>query len=203
MLSLNEELLLLAYHGEKGGVLMSAYSKLDVCFVGACLMELALLKRLRINPKTLEVIDRKPTVQPYLDAFLKQIGDSEQIKSTDYWIKQLKSGIKPRIKEQLMKLVDKGILNQEERTKLWVFTSQYYPSRDDRPKREILRHLQTVILRGETPDPKTEMLISLVWACGLTNSVFDQEERKDARKRIKEIAKLNHYAQAIAKASQD
>jgi len=202
VLSLDEELLLLAYHDDKGRVLMSAYAKLDVCFVGALLMELDLLKRLRIGPITLEVINRKPTGQAHLDAFLKLIGDSEQIKSTDFWIKQLKSGIKPRIKEKLEKLVDQGILNHDERTEFWFFTTQYYPSRDDRPKREILRHLQTVILRGETPDPKTEMLISLVWVCGLTHSVFDSEDRKDASKRIKEIYKLNLIAQAIAKASQ-
>lgn len=202
MLSLDEELLLLAYHDEKGTILMSAYSKFDVCFVGALLMELALLKRLRIGPKTLEVINRKPTEQVHLDAFIKQIGDSDQIKSTDFWIKQLKKGIKTRIKEQLMKLVDKGILNHDERIEFWFFTSQYYPTRDDRPKREILRHLQTVILRGETLDPRTEMLISLIWVCGLTNSVFDSDERKDARKRIKEIAKGNFFAQGIAKASQ-
>lgn len=202
MLSLDEELLLLAYHDEKGRVLMSAYSKLDACFVGALLMELALLKRLRIGPKTLEVINRTPTGQAHLDAFLKQIGDSEQIKSADFWIKKLKSSIKSRIKERLNKLVDKGILNHDERTELWFFTSQYFPSRDDRPKREIMRHLQTVILRGETPDQKTEMLICLVWVCGLTNSVFDQDDRKEASKRMKEIVKLNLYAQGIAKASQ-
>jgi len=202
LLSLSEELLLLAYHDEKGRPLMSAYSKLGFCFIGALLMELVLLKRLKIGPKTLEIIKRDPTGQAPLDAFLKQIGDSEHIKSTDFWIKHLKNGIKPVIKEQLKKLVDKGILNQEERTELWFFTSEYFPSRDDRPKREIIRHLQTVILRGETPDPRTEMLISLVWVCGLTSYVFDPEERKDARIRIKEIGKLNLMALAIAKACQ-
>ncbi|TGE38541.1 GPP34 family phosphoprotein [Desulfosporosinus fructosivorans] len=202
VLSLDEELLLIAYHEEKGTLRMAAYSKLDVCFVGALLMNLALLKRLRVRPKTLEVVDRKPTGQVDLDAFLKQIGDSEHIKSTDFWIKELKKGVKPRIKEKLEKLVDHGILNHDERKVFWFFTINCYPTRDDRPKREILRHLQTVILRGETPDPKTEMLISLVWASGLGNTVFDSDERKDANKRIKEIAKLNLIAQGIAKASQ-
>jgi len=202
VLSLGEELLLLAYHDEKGRAFISAYAKLGFCFTGALLMELILLKRLRIGPKTLEVINRKPTGQAHPDAVLKQIGDSEHIKSIDFWIKKLKSGIKPVINEQLKKLVDKGILNQEERTELWFFTSQYFPSRDDRPKREIIRHLQTVILRGETPDPRTEMLISLVWVCGLTSYLFDPEDRNDARKRMKEIGKLNLIAQAIAKASQ-
>lgn len=202
MISLDEELLLLAYHDEKGTVRMSAYSKLEAGFAGALLMELALLKRLRISPKTLEVIHRKPTGRAQLDAIIKQIGDSEHIKSTDFWIKTLNHGIKPRINEQLKKLVDKGILNHEERKKLWFFTHQYFPSRDDRPRREIIRHLQTVILRGETPDAKTEMLISLVWVCGLTNYVFEAEERKAARKRIKEIAKVNLIALGIAKANE-
>jgi hypothetical protein len=68
--------------------------------------------------------------------------------------------------------------------------------------KEIRQHLHTVILRRETPDPKTEMLISLVWACDPTASLFSREERREASKLIKEIAKTNPLAQGISKAVQ-
>lgn len=203
MLSLAEELLLLAYHEEKGTVLMSVSSKLHFCLAGAFLMELVLFKRLRVTTKTLEVIDKKPTDQAYLNSLLNQVGASERLRPAEYWIKKLNRESKSRKKELLNMLVDKGILNQDERQVFWFFTRECFPLRDDRPVKEIQKHLHSVILRGETLDPKTEMLISLVWACDLTARIFDREERKYARKQIKEIAKFNPIAQGISKAIQE
>ncbi|MHB1652965.1 MAG: GOLPH3/VPS74 family protein [Desulfitobacteriaceae bacterium] len=157
---------------------------------------------LRTEPKTLEVINRTLTGQASLDPLLKQIGASDRLRTPHYWVSKLKRGIKPRKRELLKILVDKGIFNQEERQVLWFFTRECYPSRDDRSEREIRKHLHTMILRGETPDPRTEMLISLVWASGLTDTLFEREERKDARKKVKEIAKFNPIAQGVAKAIQ-
>jgi hypothetical protein len=203
VLSLAEELLLLAYHEEKGTVLMSASSKLDFCLAGAFLMELVLFKRLKVTLKTLEVIDKKSTDQAYLNTLLNQVGASERLRPAKYWIRKLHKESKFRKKELLKTLVEKGILNQDERQVFWFFTRKCFPLRDNRPVKEIQEHLHSVILRRENPDPRTEMLISLVWACDLTARLFKREERRYARKQIKEIAKFNPIAQGISKVIQE
>jgi len=200
--SLAEELLLLALHEEKGTVLWVAHNRLSYCLAGALLMELILKNRLRLEPKVLEVVNRTPTGDPMLDGILRQINLADKTKSPQYWITKIGRRIKP-IKNDLLKaLVDKGILNSEEHRVMGIFPTVRYPSRDDRPKRELRSKLRSLILRGEQPDLRLTMLICLVYTCALTNTIFDKDERKDARKKVKEIAKPLPITQAITKAIQ-
>ena len=77
-----------------------------------------------------------------------------------------------------------------------------YPSRDDRPKREIRSHIRSTILRNETPYPRTTMLVALLFNCALLDTIFDKEDRKEASKKAKEIANSLPISQAITKAIQ-
>lgn len=68
---------------------------------------------------------------------------------------------------------------------------------DDRPIKEIRDRVRLTILRGETPSPRTAHLISLIHVSGTTHTLFDKDERKEARKKIKSIVKEDLLAQVI------
>lgn len=202
MLSLAEELLLLALHEEKGTVRWVAGSRLAFCLAGALLMELILKKRLIAESQLLEVVNRTPTGEPIIDDILKMLDNANKVKPPHYWVSSIGRRIKPKKNNLLEALVKQGLLNCEEYKVLGIFPSKRYPMRDDRPKKQIISTIRTIILRRESPDLSKTMLISLIYTCALTNTLFDKEERKDARKQVKEIAKRLPMTKAIIKAIQ-
>ncbi|AHF05953.1 GOLPH3/VPS74 family protein [Desulfitobacterium metallireducens] len=202
MLDLSEELLLLAVHEEKGSIPFDASNKIDFCLAGALLIELELMNRVKADKKTLQVINRTSTGNSRLDTLLNLIDHSKKVRSPSYWITKSKGTFKHLRHEYLEQLVNQGILREEERQIFWIFPSTAYPLRDTLLKREIRDRVRLVILREETPSPRTARLIALVHACGLTNTIFDKEERKDARKKVKALAKEDLLVQAIIKTIQ-
>lgn len=197
MFNLLEELLLLNIHEEKGTIPFYASSKIDACLAGAFLMELELLHRVKANKKTLEIIDRTPTGDSHLDSLLKLIDNSKRLRSPAHWIAKSKGMFKHLRRESLEHLVECGLLREEDHQVLVFFSSTVYPVRDDRPIKEIRDRVRLTILRGETPSPRTTHLISLIHVSGITHTLFDKDERHEARKKIKSIVKEDLLAQAI------
>lgn len=165
-------------------------------------MELELLKRIRVDKKALEVINRTPTKSLLLDTALKHIDSSKRLHPPHYWVSKLRSTSKHLRKELLEKLVDKAFLREEEHEFLLFFQTTRYPLRDIRAKKDLHDRLQKVLLRGEIPQARTAKLIGLIYVGSLTSSLFDKEERKNARKRAKEISKEDVLAEAVKKAIQ-
>ena len=200
MLSLGEQLMLLALHEEKGTVRWAAAARLPYCLAGSLLMELILRQRLRIEPKLLEVLDRTPAGEPLLDDVLTMIDSARKAKAPYYWVSRIGRRIKPKKIKLLQNLVNRGILNCEERRILWIFPATRYPSRDDRPRNEIIANLRTIILRREHPDLGMMMLLVLLYTSALTDTILDKEERKEAHRYIRETVKPLPVTQAIMKA---
>ncbi len=203
MLNLMEEILLLSLQEEKGTLYFTASTGIDSCLTGALLMELELMKRIRVDKKTLEVIDRSSTKSPRLDAALKQIDSSKRLQPPHYWVSKLRGSMKRLRKELLEELVDNGLLREEEHQFLVFFRTNRYPLRDVRAKKDLLDRVQKVLLRGEKPQARTVKLIGLIHACSLIGSLFDKEERKEARKMAKEISKEDVLSEAVKKAVQN
>jgi hypothetical protein len=198
MLNLGEKLMLLALHDEKGTVLSSASMSLEYGLSGAVLMELVLRGRLRADKKNLVIVDAALTGDDILDEALTKIKQSKRDRNTKYWVDKLSRGIKDLKGRLLDRLIDKGILRTEKRRILGVISSQRYPMEDAKAEQEVRDRIRAVILGGATLDPRIAMLISLVNACGLVDEIFSREERKLARKRIKEIAKKDLIGKTVS-----
>lgn len=192
-----EELLLLSVHEDKGTISFTVSTGIDFCLTGAILMELELLKRIQVDKKSLKVLDRTPTKNPRLNAALKQIDSSKRSKSPEYWIRKLKGTMKHLRKELLEELVDKALVREEDQQYLILFSRTCYPLRDFRAKKDIQDRLQKVLLRGETPHPRTLKLLALVYTCNLMKTLVDKEERKEAGKLAKALSREDFIAQSI------
>jgi hypothetical protein len=110
--------------------------------------------------------------------------------------------LEPRGKEirdtLLSRLVQRGILKQENRRLFWVFERRRYPVIDDHEIEEVKSRLRGIIMSDTLPDPRDAVLISLVDACGLFNEVFTLEELKTVCARIKQLARLDFIGQKLA-----
>lgn len=195
MLSLAEELLLLALDDEKGKEIAAS---LDYGLSGAMLLELALKGRLQIDADEVSISDPSSTGNPLLDKIATKIAQSKRKRSAQHWITNLNMAIKERV---LTGLVEKGILRREEKRFLRVFKVQRYPLADAAVEREVRDRLRAVVLTDATPAPRDVMLISLISACSLERSLLSRDERKGAAKRIAEIVAGDRIGNATATAT--
>lgn len=202
MLTLMEEVLLISLNEEKGNFSFTASTYIDYCLTGAILMELEHLQRIRVGNKTVEVLDARPFNNRRLEPVLHQLDSSKRHRPPEYWISKLRSTLKGLRKSLLEEMADKALLREEEQQGFLFFTSTRYPVRDERARKDILDRVHRVLLRGESPDRKTAELIGLLYASGILPYLVDKGERKEAKKRAKEITKDNIVANAVKKAVQ-
>jgi Golgi phosphoprotein 3 len=189
ILSLSEELLLLALHDEKGSVIFSSSTALPYGLVGTTFLELLFKKRIELREKKLKCLDSTPLGNPILDEVLALISSSKKVRTVKYWITKIDSRVK-RIRQRITDdLVHKGTLRREKYKVLGLFPAQRFPTQSTGIEFEIRNRIRNVVLFDHKPSEREVALISLVKVCGLVNEVFEREERKQAKARIKELSK--------------
>ena len=197
MLTLPEDLLLLALRDKKGTVVSSASLALTYGLAGAILLELTILDKIVLEGDKFIVKDATPTGDDIFDEALAKIHASKKIRKPSYWVSKL-SGIK-KLKDRLLeRLVKQGILRREEHKVLWVIPTPRYPTLSGAPEMKRRELIRNAILHNVEPDERTGILISLVSACSLVNEIFEKEERKAAKQRVKEIAKGETVGKAVS-----
>ncbi len=197
-LNLAEELLLVALNDKKGTVLMAASMGLPYGLAGALLIELVEAGLLSIEGKELVAAARGSSRDELLDGVLGTIRSAKRTRHLKYWVGRLgRSGRKIK-RDLLMRLVQKGILRQEEHRLLWIFHLPRYPEIDPRPEYGIRGQVRSGILGVAPPEERTAALISLVHACDLTGVLFDKGERREAKRRAKEITASQPIGSAVA-----
>jgi len=198
VLTLPEQLLLLALHDQKGTILSSASVSINYGLAGAVLTELALREKVEIRDKKLVILSRSLTGDDILDAALDQIMNSAKERKADHWVNKL-AGSKLKLRQLLLeRLVKQGILKMEEHKILWVFDNPHYPMKDASDEKGVREQLRRLVLWREEAEAQTVALMGLVNACGLTGEIFTRAEKKEAKQRIKEIMKSDPVAKAVA-----
>lgn len=186
MLTLAEELLLLALDDEEGSVTRSASASLDYGLAGAMLVELTLQGRLGMEGENFVLLDASPTGDILLDRVIYRVQSARKNRDPQHWVSQIGSG---SIRSALTdRLVEKGILEREARHVLWVIPYRRYPTRDAGPERDVRERVRAVVLDGAEPQPRDAAILSLIKSCNLVDEVFLPEERKRAHERLEEIS---------------
>lgn len=200
-LRLAEELLLLALDDEKGSIISSASMAIDYGLAGAVLLEMVESDRITLDGKKLKILNPGMTGDTVTDYAMEIMTAKKKERDVEYWTGQLGWKFKPVREKLLENLITQGILRRIEDKVLWVFTTTKYPMQYDRPENEIRRRIRGIILDDKPGDPRSLMLINLMEACSLVDEVFSvKEERKIAKKRIKELSKADASSQMINQA---
>jgi golgi phosphoprotein 3 len=189
-LSMAQELLLLALKDEKG-TLAASSTFVKVGLTGAMLLELILDGYLDVVEK--KVVVRNPSIHPdpFREDVMLLIRESKKERKLKSWVHRLSDKMPKLVKQMTTSLIAAGIVRHEKGKILWVFPHHKFPTHDPAPEMVIRRRIDDVVLGGSTPDDRTSALIALALACELTGELFDKTERKQAKKRMKEITKAN------------
>lgn len=197
-LTLKEKFLLLCYDPNKGRVLHSTtFSAYGV--VGAIMLELAELGKIKVDNKKLRLVDAKTTGDEALDLVIERIAKSKRQKKISTWVSRIaQGGLYRKIKAAVRQsLISKRILSKRENTALLIFKYSRYPARNTRPRRLLIADIQNVVLKRQIGAKEIMMLTALVGATKMSDSFFIHEDRRKARKRIKEIMKSNEITKVL------
>ena len=172
MLTIAEELLLLALDNKKGTVSISASDSLNYGLAGGLLVELTLQNRLALHHKKVIVNDDTPVEDELLNHVLQIIINEPKSKSAKYWVNKLDGSI-GGIRQILYKrLQEQSIIEKRTVKVLWIFSKNVYPILDIAVKRNIMIQLRNGILQADEPDERIAVLGSFVYICSLLNNVF-------------------------------
>ena len=197
-LTLAEQLLLIETNDEKGSKLMAGSTALPYGMAGGLLLELSMAGRLAWHDTRIMVTDRRPTGDGLIDEALEIIAAAPKEKDAKYWVSRLARKIKRIERRGYEALVEKGVLRHEEKHFLWVIPYQRFPERDPQPERLVRERLYDVIGGRIAPTDRIVALLSLVFACGLLNEVVPKGERREAKKKVKEMLKGEKVGKAVS-----
>jgi hypothetical protein len=194
-LSLPEELVLIATH-EDGSLDSSAWGSLDNGVAGARLLDLALAGRIALDDGKLRVADPTPTGEPLADEALATIEAADKTRDAKHWVGKLAKGsVRKRVLERLD---ERGVLAAERGRFLGLIPRTRHVEVDPGPEREARARIRAAVLGEDpAPDARTIALASLLKATGLTGEVFERSERRQAKKRIGELAAPDDVGAAV------
>ena len=197
-LTLADEIVVLMLDDETGDVRLDCRAVADIAIAGGLLMELALLGRIDTDLETLFLADARSTGDDLLDAILAEIADAPARKSSAWWIEQLGSRQGGWLERILTRLVAAGVLREEERSYLWVFSRRAYPQISGREEREAKGRLLSVLFNDDIPDPRDTLLMGLANATGVLFLILSEAEVAKARSRIVQVIALEEIGRAVA-----
>lgn len=203
MLTLPEELMLLALRDDKGSVIFSASTALPYGLTGAVLLELFFMGKITYENKKIRAIDKSQIDDPVLDDALSIMKVSSKDRNPKYWVQKINSKVKKLKQRVVDNLVEKQILNREGHKILWFFNINRYPTLDVVPEMEIRNKIRNIVLSQYEVTEREIALLSLMTACSLVNEVFQRSERKLAKKRIKELIENQKMSKDVSSAVVD
>ncbi len=220
MLRFAEEIMLLLLDDEGGEFLRVSETSLQCALAGAVLMDLALENRIDTDPNQLLLVDSTPTGDDLLDPTLARIGQNTEtrewfhrfVDSDDraagkiethdalYWVKQTAENAEQIREGGIRRLVERGILEEQDNRFLWVFRSRRYPIVDGEAEREVKLRIMEVLFSDVIPDPRDVVIICLADVCGLFREMFSARELESIGPRISQVRKLDLIGQAVLRA---
>lgn len=205
-LTLPEEVLLLLLHDDKGTPMVDV-TVVGAALAGAAVVELTLDGVLRLAE------GGDPQVrQGRLAATGRAVGDDrlaplvelvhgrrpkDAITKVSGWgwgsvtAKNLREGL-------LHDLAAQGLLSEERGRVLGIFPTTSWPQGPTRgPETDLVERVRRVAVGGADPDPRTAALVAILHAAGALPKVFPDADRKELKRRGKQVSEGDWAGQAV------
>lgn len=196
-LTLADEIVVLMLDDTQGEMKSGCLPVAGVAIAGGILMELALRENIDTDLASLFDVNERPTGDELPDEFLKEISAESERHSSAWWIDQLSTRHAELVERILARLVGFGILREEERRFLWVFSRRAYPQISDREEREAKSRLMSVLFNDEVPNPRGTLLLGLASSTGVLAAMLSADEFDKAASRIEEVAALEEIGRSV------
>lgn len=205
MLSLTEELMLLALNDVKGTVVFASSQNLPYGLGATLLLDLIDLGCLEIHNDKINIIDKDNSKLKFLEnamIFLKIKITKNELKK-EFTFKEgiiILSQNYLNFQELIIEnLILKGILKREAKKFLFLIKFSQYPTLDPAPELLTRDNIHKSVLMNLKPTDKLLTLICIMYVCNLLDEVFPKKLRKIAKEKIEEYIKEEKYSQILMK----
>ena len=200
MLTMLEEVVLLAVDEKTGGLRSTREFGTVYALVGAVFFDLALARKIDTDTETIHIIDTKPTGNATLDRVLSEMAQRPDLTSVRDWIEQIYHRKADLEGEALASLIQQGILRHEKSKRLWIVDVERFPMVNNRHKQHVKLRLAEAIRTEGIPDTRDIMLVSIAEPCGLLGYVLDEAELARRRERIQMLCNLETISRKVTAA---
>lgn len=196
-LTLADEIVVLMLDDESGAISPSCANVSEVAVAGGILMELALLGCIDTDLESLFLTNAAPVGDTLLDSVREEIAAESETHPSTWWIERLAFRDDDLVGRVLGRLVASGILREEERRFLWVFSRRAYPPVSGREEREAKARLMAVLFNDEVPDPRDTLLLGLAHSTGVLDAILTPDELRKAAPRIEAVVALEEISRSV------
>jgi Golgi phosphoprotein 3 len=200
MLTMLEEVVLLAVDEKTGRVRSTREFGTTYALVGAVFFDLALARKIDTDTEEIQIIDRTPTGNPILDRVLTRMAARPELKTVAEWIEEMFLQRDDLEGEALKSLTERGVLRHEQSKLLWVIDIERFPMVDNKPQQHVKLRLANAILGDDIPDTRDIMLVSIADQCGLLGYVLSDAELENRKDRIRLLTRLETISRKVGDA---
>lgn len=200
MLSMLEEVVLLAVDEQSGDLRSSREFGTAYALVGAVFFDLALARKIDTDTEEIQIVDATPTGDPVLDGVLDEMRSRPNLSTVRDWIEAIFQGRHDLEGHALALLDRRGILRREKTKRLWIIDVERYPLVDGRPQQHVKERLLKAVLFDEIPDTRDIMLVSLAEPCGLLGNFLTGMQLAVRGERIRLLCGLETISRKVAAA---
>jgi golgi phosphoprotein 3 len=194
---LADEIVVLMLGDDTGAFKSSRSDSANIAIAGGILMELALLGRIDTDLTSLFIVDPTPVGDELLDRALAEIATEPMKRSSSWWIERFGLRNSDLWATVLRRLVEAGILREEDRQFLWRTSRRTYPQNTGREEREAKGRLMSVIFDDALPNPRDTLLLSLADSAGVLREMLSPNERRKASKRIAQVVAMEEISRSV------
>ena len=197
MLSMLEEIVLLAADEKTGGLRSTREFATAYALVGAVFFDLALARNIDTDTESIRIVDAKPTGNPTLDRVLADMARRPALTTVKEWIEEMFHRKDDLEGEALHSLIQQGILRHAKSKLLWIIDVERFPLVDNQPQQHVKLRLAQAILSDDIPSTRDIMLVSIAELCGLLNYVLSENELAARRPRIQMLCNMETISRKV------
>jgi hypothetical protein len=200
MLSMLEEVVLLAIDEQTGGLRSTREFATAYALVGAVFFDLALAKRIDTDTESIHIVDTTPTGNATVDRVLFDMGKRADLTTVKEWIEEIFHRKDDLEGEALRSLIDQGILRHEKSKLLWIIDVERFPLMDNKPQQHVKLRLAQAILTDDIPTTRDIMLVSIAEPCGLLPYILSEGALAARRTRIQMLCNMETISRKVTDA---
>ncbi len=200
MLTMLEEIVLLAVDEKTGELRSTREFGTAYALVGALFFDLALSRKIDTDTEKIHVIDTTPTGNPTLDRVLAALAGRPDLKTVRDWIEEIFLRRHDLEGQALHSLIAQGILRHERSKRLWVIDLERFPMVNSRPQQHVRVRLAEAILSDRIPDTRDIMLVTLARQCGLLGYVLSEAELQDRERWVEKLCGVETISRKVNEA---
>jgi hypothetical protein len=200
MLSMLEEVVLLAVDESTGGLRSTREFATSYALVGAVFFDLALARKIDTDTEAIEIIDTQATGDGTLDRVLAHMASRPELNTVKEWIEEIFHRKDDLEGEALRSLIARGVLRHEKSKLLWIIDVERFPLVDDQPQQHVKVRLAKAILSDDIPPTRDIMLVSIAEPCGLLGYVLSEGALAARRRRIQMLCNLETISRKVTDA---